>query len=876
MSADLDECLWLQLKIKETKVMFGAVYRKGRSSVTNNKLLNEVIHKVSNMYEKVLICGDFNLPEINWETFNVDAGPYSAPSQFLGCVNNCYLTQHVSDFTRKRGNNKPSLLDLVITENSQTLFDEIAHEDPLGKSDHCVLKWKYLVSVDDPNTTSEEKAPPHLNVNKGDYKELNQLIYKIDWNSAFKNKDVSDSLAKLYEIVNEKIEICVPYKKAKPRRERPPWMDKAAQKQIKKKSCAWARYQRSKNYAKYQAYIKARNKANKDLRQAKKRFEEDIAANCKSNPKGFHRYANFKSKAQKSVIRLKNEEGLLSMKDEENATLLNKFFTSVFTDEDDSPELILNAGSKFLWGKQSDDPFEYIGLLSKEFIEEAEVTEELVAKLLAKINPNKSNIKACIHPRILKECATSLAGPVSQIFKKSLETATLPSQWTKGDITALHKGGSRHDAKQYRPITITSVLCRTLETVVKVSITEHLDRQVQVNDKQHGFRAKRSCLTNLLLNLEEITSLIDDGNSVDQIYLDFQKAFDKVPHQKLLFKLEKAGISGGLLTWIESFLSKRTQRVKVNGKYSGWRRVKSGVPQGSVLGPLLFILFINDLPDIVKFASPYVFADDTKLSGKANTQEDADKIQGDLNALEGWSITWQLKFNASKCHVLHFGRKNKKYSYQLCNLTLETVTEEKDLGVIISEDLKAEKTVVKNVKKADKILGMIRRTFSFMNKDMLQQLIKVFIRPHLEYAQQAWSPYLRKDINLLESVQRRATKLLGTIAHETYEDRLKFLNLYSIEDRLRRGDMILMFRIMTEDLDIRREDLFPNIKLTSTLRGHHLKVNYSKLANCDVRRNFFSQRVIGPWNELPSNVVECDSVDSFKMNYDKWCGKVSC
>ena len=123
---------------------------------------------------------------------------------------------------------------------------------------------------------------------------------------------------------------------------------------------------------------------------------------------------------------------------------------------------------------------------------------------------------------------------------------------------------------------------------------------------------------------------------------------------------------------------------------------------------------------------------------------------------------------------------------------------------------------------------MIRRTFSFMNKDMLQQLIKVFIRPHLEYAQQAWSPYLRKDINLLESVQRRATKLLDSIAHKTYEDRLKFLNLYSIEDRLRRGDMILMFRIMKEDLDIRREDLFPCAKLTST-RGHNLKVNHGSL-----------------------------------------------
>ena len=250
-------------------------------------------------------------------------------------------------------------------------------------------------------------------------------------------------------------------------------------------------------------------------------------------------------------------------------------------------------------------------------------------------------------------------------------------------------------------------------------------------------------------------------------------------------------------------------------------------------------LFINDLPDIVKSASTSIFADDTKLSGKANTQEDTDKIQSDLDALEKWSKIWKLKFNASKCHVLHFGGKNKKQNYSPCDHILTTVTEEKDLGVIISEDLKAEKNVAKNVKKADKILGIIRRTFSFMNKDMLLQLIKVIIRPHLEYAQQAWSPYLRKYINLLESVQRRATKLLDSIAHKTYEDRLKFPNLYSIEDRLRREDMILMFRIMKEDLDIGREDLFPCAKLTST-RGHNLKVNHGKPANLEIRRRFYS------------------------------------
>jgi len=775
--------------------------------------------------------------------------------------------------TRVRGDQKPSLLDLVITENSQTLFNGISHDDPLGKSDHCVLRWKYLLSVANPDD-APDPPPLHLNVDKGDYDELNHLFSEVDWDEQFGTRNLEDRLDKLYEVVKEKQDKCIPYKKGKPKRPRPPWMNKAAQKQIKKKACAWKRYQTSSNFKKYQDYVKTRNKATKDLKKTKRDYEKDIAANCKKNPKGFYRYANFKSKAHKSVIRLRNSVGQLAGKDEENSKILNNFFTSVFTNEDDAPELILNQSSGFLYGEPSEDPIGMTDAEAKSLISNVEVTEAQVEELLSKIDPNKSNISACIHPRVLRECAKSLAYPVTKIFEMSLKTATVPPQWTRADITALHKGGSRHDAEKYRPISITSQLCRILEKVMKTSIIEHLEEEEYISDKQHGFRSRRSCLTNLLLNLEEITGLIDDGNSVDQIYLDFQKAFDKVPHQKLLLKLRRAGISGHVLSWIESFLSNRYQRVKINGKYSSWRKVLSGVPQGSVLGPLLFILYINDLPRNLKNTSPFIFADDTKLAGKVNTEEESKRIQSDLDALERWSDVWQLKFNLGKCHVLHFGSKNMRRDYQLCNFALTHVTEEKDLGVVISEDMKAEKNVARNVKKADKILGMIRRTFSYMDKDMLQQLIKVFIRPHLEYAQQAWSPHLKKDIRLLESVQRRATKLLANIAPLPYEERLKFLNLYSIEDRLKRGDMILMYRIMTEDLNISRELLFPELK-NSTARGHHLKINHGKPSHLDVRRNFFSQRVIVPWNELPQHVAESCSIDSFKLNYDKWCGKVN-
>ena len=394
-----------------------------------------------------------------------------------------------------------------------------------------------------------------------------------------------------------------------------------------------------------------------------------------------------------------------------------------------------------------------------------------------------------------------------------------------------------------------------------------------ITDKQHGFTSKRSCLSNLLINLDEITSQLDDDNLVDQVYLDLQKAFDKVPHQRLLYKLQKYGINGNLLCWVESFLSHRHQRVKVNGSYSNWSRVLSGVPQGSVLGPILFLLYINDLTDNIKYCSCSIFADDTKLAGCANNVEQADCIQEDLNSIHKWCQEWLLSFNKKKCHLLHFGKKDLQLMYHLNGELIAPVEEEKDLGVVITKDLKPAAQIKECVKKANKAQGMIKRTFSYLDKTMMIQLYKVFVRPHLEYCQQIWSPHLQQDIDELETVQRRATKLIPSLENLSYEERLKELNLYSLRDRRMRGDLILMYRIMSGDVKIAPEQLFKMESYNRT-RGHDLKVHINKVCKTSLRQNFFTERVSEPWNALPSYVINSNTVDQFKHNYDKWSGIV--
>ena len=334
-----------------------------------------------------------------------------------------------------------------------------------------------------------------------------------------------------------------------------------------------------------------------------------------------------------------------------------------------------------------------------------------------------------------------------------------------------------------------------MESLLKDVLLRHLTDNGLIRSTQHGFTKGRSCLTNLLVFLKEASDYIDQGKPVDVIYLDFQKAFDKVPHQRLLKKLEAIGVSDQIVKWIEAWLKDRKQRVVLNGSKSKWSDVLSGVPQGSILGPLLFIIFINDIDDGIVHRL-LKFADDTKIYGSVATEEEVEKLQHDLNLLYEWSSEWNMLFNLSKCKVLHLGYNNKQTEYYMNGHKLEAVTSERDLGVIIDHTLKFSEQCVKAVNEANRTLGMIKRTFTNRSKSIIKALYTSIVRPKLEYCVQAWRPYLQKDIDQIENVQRRATKLIQGYSNKSYEERLKLLELTTLETRRTRGDLIEVFKII--------------------------------------------------------------------------------
>ena len=324
-----------------------------------------------------------------------------------------------------------------------------------------------------------------------------------------------------------------------------------------------------------------------------------------------------------------------------------------------------------------------------------------VQKKLQDLRTDKAPGADLIHPRLLKELAVQVAYPLAIILQQSIDQSRVPQQWRTANVIPIFKKGSKRDAANYRPISLTSHVGKLLERIIRDHILRHLDNKQLIKPSQHGFLPGRSCQSNLLEFLERVTDDTDRGNNTDVAYLDFAKAFDKVPHARLLVWLKALGLNNRVSSWIEAWLRDRRQRVFVGGEESAWSAVSSGVPQGSILGPLLFIVYINDLDE--KMTSTVLkFADDTKIS--SNSQQE---LQRDLDTAVEWAQTWQMQFNTNKCKVMHVGHRNERAIYNMGNHRLEEVEEEKDLGVLIHRTLSVSNNCAVAVKKANQMAGHI-------------------------------------------------------------------------------------------------------------------------------------------------------------------------
>ena len=409
---------------------------------------------------------------------------------------------------------------------------------------------------------------------------------------------------------------------------------------------------------------------------------------------------------------------------------------------------------------------------------------------------------------VLVKCAVVLCVPLSNLFNLSLSRGVYPSALKYNNLIPIYKKGPKRNVENYRGISIMPVVAKLFERLVNASLRKHI--RFLICDEQHGFLAGRSTVTNLTLYTDFLSKCLDEKSEVHSIYTDFCKAFDVVSFDLLLLKMQKQfGIDGISLAWFRSYLTDRFQRVTLSGMESEWFNVLSGVPQGSILGPTLFLMFVNDLPSILTSSCCLLFADDAKVFMKINNVNDCKRLQSDIDSLSSWCNVWKINLNISKCMVMKFSLKRSlavNFVYFICETVLPSVNEIKDLGVIFTSNLCFNKHITTITKKSFQLVGFLRRVLKlFKNRDVCITMFNSLIRSRLEYCSVIWSPSAKHFIDKIERVQKKYLKFMCFKFRLPYDvpypslcKSFKFQPLYH---RRNICDLVTFNKILTNKLD---------------------------------------------------------------------------
>ena len=435
-------------------------------------------------------------------------------------------------------------------------------------------------------------------------------------------------------------------------------------------------------------------------------------------------------------------------------------------------------------------------------------------------------------------------------------------------VVPIYKKGPKGDPGNYRPVSLTSIPGKLMESIIKDELMGHLLENNLIKETQHGFFPGRSCTTNMLVFMNKVTEAVDCGDSVDIFYLDFSKAFDKVPHDKLILKLRAKGVAERVVEWIQNWLADRTQVVKVGQATSEASAVTSGVPQGSVLGPVLFTIFIDDIDDEATLLDALAkFADDTKGMKVIKGTTDKDKLQLTLDRLYRWASDWGMEFNLVKCKIMHLGRNNPGYTYTMGGQKLTVVTEEKDIGITITNNLKPAKHCQKAAGMAGAVLTQLSKNFHYRDRHVFKKLYIQYVRPHVEFASPAWSPWNEADVKLIEQVQIRAVKMVSGLKGATYLDKCRELGIETMEERRKNQDLVQAYKILTGKDKVNPTNLLdkvqprPGAETRGNADPNNLKAKKSRL---DLRKYSYPVRLPDMWNKLPADTKMAPTVKMFR------------
>ncbi|CAB4002465.1 Hypothetical predicted protein [Paramuricea clavata] len=812
-------------------VLLSVVYRPPTSDSLWLEKFREYLTYASRVCDEYIIVGDLNFPDIDWNTnYPVQSSNPAQALLFCEIIDDFFLYQMVRDPTG--GSN---ILDLVLTNNESRVSDvEVIEPANMNiHTDHSGVVFNITRNF----KTSYTSKRIVYNYKKGDFDGLRNALRLLNIKHIVFNDvgaDINDDWHNWKTVFMNAVIDFIPVTHLQGK-DVPPWFDSETLRLIRKKNSIRRRATKNFSSGLWTVFSTLRKQVKNIIERKRREYFFSICSTLKYNPKRFWSVFKIKSKASQLPLKLigtHTDANVVAITPDEKATLFNEYFHSVF---DKSEEPVL-AG---------DNPRPTVVTTLTEIV----LDQMEVEALLLSIDPSKAQWKLANIVPILKKCPAS-------------------------------------NVQNYRPISLLSNIGKIFERCVFNRVINHISNQL--HNFQHGFLKGKSCTTHLLQVIDEIGRSLDCAEQTDIIYLDFAKAFDKVNHSLLLDKISGFGIDGNLLKWFGNYLSDRRQQVTIPGSTSGVLPVLSGVPQGSILGPLLFLMFINDLPDSVmenSDAKMVLFADDSKIYKTIRTTSDCMDLQTSIDRTSIWSCENKMLLNSKKCTIVSVNRKTQPttFSYTLGGLPLGKTNCEKDLGVLIKSDLKWDAHVLSIPKRANNALGYIRRgTTGFNDVDTRKVLYMALVRNHLVHASQVWAPQSVHLIKQLESLQRRATKYILCLPYDTtitYKDRLLKLDLLPMSYWHEYLDVLYLYKLASGMLSLKLHD-FLKVKqpLRVTRRSNPssgLMFDIPKVRTVTYQSSYFI-RTARIWNELPSSIRLLETLCQFKnslLKYYKDCLK---
>ena len=855
MRSNTVENIWLMVKLGP-KIMLVAVFYRPPNADPNHvtDFLEDFQAQLQNAYAFkptcIFLTGDFNDRRHSWSVEHSNSDLKNAFIDVLKANDLCQMVNTPTHFTER---SQPTLLDLFITD-SPVLVQHCSVEPPIGLCHHCPIYATLNIALE-----KNKSYKRHIWLyKKADFNSLNDYILDLPWGIILStDSGVDDNLNMFNKVFTDICSHFIPNKMVHVRPRDKPWMTGQIRRLLRKRNRYHKQFKLTGSMRFRELWRSARSLAKYEIRNQKKAYYSSLATNLSdpnTSSKSFWKITKSLLGYSKNndIPILNDDQGNSYVSPTEKANHLGEYFASQST-------LSINNIPNL--------PPQYYVTTAR--LSNIIIRPEVVYKILCSLHSDKASGPDGVSNTVLKACALSISEPLSIIFQQSLDSGIFPKTWKDAHISALYKSIDKHIRTNYRPISLLSCLSKCLERCVFLELYKYCVQNNLLTWRNSGFKHMDSTIYQLISLVHTIYENLDKGKSITMVFLDISKAFDRVWHKGLLFKLKSFGINANLLLWFESYLTGRRQRVLINGEASAWFYINAGVPQGSILGPLLFLIFVNDIVLCVN-SEIRLFADDTYLFDMAKDIEPSiAKLNSDLESLNTWSSNWRVSFNPSKTVYMHVNRraKNTDHSPLYFNRSiLKRVNHHKHLGIVLNDKLNWGDHITYIIDKVSTRLNAMRRLQYIVPRTCLESVYKYMLRPIIDYGDVLCPILPAYQTKQLEAVQRQAA-LICTKAYQRTPHvlLLKELGWEELVCRRKYHCLVVMYKIQhlltPEYLSCICPPRSSNVVAYSLRNENNIRLFYCKSST--FRKSFFPETV-KTWNALELTIRESTSLNIFK------------